>query len=44
MLSDWAWLPRAEMTDEGRLLAASFGERPLGSLFELELPLRICFF
>ena len=32
------------MTDEGRLLAASFGERPLGSLFELELPLRRCFF
>jgi hypothetical protein len=44
MLSDCAWLPRAEMTDEGRLLAASFGEIPLGSLVEVELPLRICFF
>jgi hypothetical protein len=46
MDSDCACVASAVMTDVGRHLAASVGERPLGSLLlvELELPFRLCFF
>jgi hypothetical protein len=42
--SDWAWLPNAFFTHEGRLLAASAGDIPAGSLLsEPELAPRTCF-